>query len=195
MLFLPPGRPFFPLSICQLLLILPRQKKPPRSQSPRSLRSGPHTALRYPFATPASVTVPWPLFPPRRHQAPAGPHLTEGPRPGQGDGEAPLLSLLSPRAPVRGPGSPRQASEGGAEAGRGRPRVAGEGAPRGPGWEEQREGGAPGGRRGRLRNQRGSPQNRRRRGWESGAAGVGGKDTEAGVWTERGRKWGCRGGA
>lgn len=42
-LFLPPGRPFFPLSICQLLLILPRQKKPPAEPvSPVAPRRPPH---------------------------------------------------------------------------------------------------------------------------------------------------------
>lgn len=52
------------------------------------------------------------------------PHLTEGPRPGQGDGEAPLLSLLSPRAPVRGrdlPGRPRKEGLRQGEEGQGWP--------------------------------------------------------------------------
>lgn len=183
-LFLPPGRPFFPLSICQLLLILPRQKKPPAEPvSPVAPRWPPqrpevpshHTgncdcppglcSLR-----PSLHTGTRPLL------ALSRPHLTErGCTPGRVRGKPRSSSLLSPRVPVRGHGSPRQASGGGGEAGRGRPRVAGEGAPSRAGWEEQREGGAPGVGGGRLRNQRGSSQNLRRRGWESGATGEVGK--------------------
>nr|XP_033699947.1 uncharacterized protein LOC117308944 [Tursiops truncatus] len=80
-LFLPPRRPFFPLSICQLLLTLPRLKKPPAEPvSPVPLLCGLHNTLSYlcHYASNGDCLA-LPLFPPGR--AWAAPSLPLCPQP------------------------------------------------------------------------------------------------------------------